>query len=558
MTDFSSEVSTFRKFMGNGTVYQIPEFQRDYSWKKEHWEDLWNDIWGLSDYVDEPEDSHYLGYLVIKNALSQSKTIDEYEIIDGQQRITTLSLMILAAIAILLELGDLERAEELKKTYIGIKNKVTLSTEAKLKLNRNNDEYYATRLSALYEYERIIPDSFSNKQLKKGFTYFKDKIKGVSEFKDTSKLVEFIELSAHKIVFTVMTVSDDVKAYKLFETLNARGVQLSSIDLLKNYLFSTAGNRYLEQMKKRWATLTKLIEKDDILNDLLRYYWNSKYDYVEKKNLFKVIKREITKPDQAFDLVQQLQNIASLFKAIKDLDLSQWSNNKELVETLEDFNLLGATQPYPFVFLAEKHFTKSADLKKVLDFVNVLTFRHSKIGGLVANDLEKFYEQLCKKMNSDSTITVEQIRDFFLEKQIIPSDKQFISAFEGKSFDSSTGKKLARYILAKIDHHLYNSSIDYNSSKTSLEHIAPENSNDWDLPPVEQAYIHNIGNLCLLDKDRNNNMRNTFDAKKEAYQNCAWQSTKDVFKEASSQWGADEIQERAESLVQIAVEIWKV
>ncbi len=67
-----------------------------------------------------------------------------------------------------------------------------------------------------------------------------------------------------------------------------------------------------------------------------------------------------------------------------------------------------------------------------------------------------------------------------------------------------------------------------------------------------------IGNLCLLEKRINNDIPNTFEAKKEAYQNCAWQSTRDIFEEASTQWGANEIQERAEKLAQIAVEIWKV
>ena len=560
MADFSSEVSNFRKLMGNGTIYQIPEFQRDYSWKKEHWEDLWHDIWGLSDYVPDPEDSHYLGYLVIKeNRENQSKTIDQYEIIDGQQRITTLSLMILATIDILIERNDSERADELKKTYIGLKNKVTLSTEAKLKLNRNNNEYYATRLSTLSEYQIVIPDNSSNKLLRNGFQYFREKLKGEEQLKDTSKLVEFIEQSAQKMVFTVMTVSDDAKAYKLFETLNARGVQLSSIDLLKNYLFSKAGNEYLEQMKIHWDTLTKSIEKDDILNDLLRYYWNSKYSYVDKKNLFKVIKKEITEPTQAFELVKGLQNIAGLFKSIKKPDLSEWQHNKELVEVLADFNLLGATQPYPFIFLAEKRFNRSTDFKKVVNLVNILTFRHSKIGGLVANDLEKFYAHLCKKMNLDPSITLEAIQAYFLEKQIMPNDKQFISSFENKSFDSSPSKKLARYILAKIEYHLNKLEIDYNSSRTSLEHIAPENSSEWDLPPIEPAYLlHNIGNLCLLDKVTNNNMPNTFKAKEETFKECPYTLTKNVFEKALTNWGAKEIQERSEKLAQLAIEVWKI
>ena len=101
--NFNTTNSTFRQLMANGLTYQVPPFQRDYSWTADEWDDLWQDILGLFD--EDPEPAHYMGYLVL-----QSDDSRQFDIIDGQQRITTLSIMILAAISHLSDLPDVQRA----------------------------------------------------------------------------------------------------------------------------------------------------------------------------------------------------------------------------------------------------------------------------------------------------------------------------------------------------------------------------------------------------------------------------------------------------------------
>ena len=119
--------TTFRQLMGNGLSYRVPPFQRDYSWGSDEWDDLWQDLVALFD--EDAEDAHYMGYLVL-----QSENQRDFEIIDGQQRITTLSLLVLAAIAQLRDLAasdagedpDNRRAAQLRNSYIGYLDPVTL------------------------------------------------------------------------------------------------------------------------------------------------------------------------------------------------------------------------------------------------------------------------------------------------------------------------------------------------------------------------------------------------------------------------------------------------
>ena len=146
-TSFKTENNTFRKLIGNGLTYRIPRFQRDYSWSNDEWEDLWGDI--LATLEAGADASHYMGYLVLQS--TDDKTFD---IIDGQQRITTLSLLVLAVIKNIQRLIDAgkepdnnkARLEQIQRTYVGNLDPVTLVARPKLTLNRNNNNYFQTYL----------------------------------------------------------------------------------------------------------------------------------------------------------------------------------------------------------------------------------------------------------------------------------------------------------------------------------------------------------------------------------------------------------------------------
>ena len=148
-TNFKTENNTFRKLIGNGLTYRIPRFQRDYSWTVEQWEDLWADI--LVSLRDE-DSAHYMGYLVLQSA--DDKVFD---VIDGQQRLTTVSLIVLAILKNIQRLIDAgndaenneQRLNQIRQTYIGYLDPITLIPRSKLTLNRNNNDYFQNYLIPL-------------------------------------------------------------------------------------------------------------------------------------------------------------------------------------------------------------------------------------------------------------------------------------------------------------------------------------------------------------------------------------------------------------------------
>ena len=176
-TNFNTKNDTYRKLMGNGLTYRIPRFQRDYSWTEDEWEDLWADILGTIKLGGEP--AHYMGYLVLQS--SDDKTFD---VIDGQQRLTTLSLIVLTTLKNLQRLIDEQndadrnkrRLDQIRQTYIGYLDPVTLVSQSKLSLNRNNDNYYQTYIVTL---ERLPQRGFraSEHGLRKAFEWYEKRVR---------------------------------------------------------------------------------------------------------------------------------------------------------------------------------------------------------------------------------------------------------------------------------------------------------------------------------------------------------------------------------------------
>ncbi len=266
--NFNTANQTFRQLLGNGLSYQVPPFQRDYSWTDDEWDDLWQDILGLFD--EEAEPAHYMGYLVLQSADSK-----RFDIIDGQQRLTTLSVMVLAALSHLQELARLgldadrnqRRRDALQNAYIGYLDPVSLIPRSKLELNRHNNRFYQTYLVPL----DTLPQrglNASEHQLRKAFLWFREKLKAhVGQREDSGeRLTAFIDALVDKLFFTVITVTDELNAFKVFETLNARGVRLSSTDLLKNYLFSIIHSAEfheaeLRALEERWERIVGLLEQ---------------------------------------------------------------------------------------------------------------------------------------------------------------------------------------------------------------------------------------------------------------------------------------------------------
>ena len=489
--------STLRQLLGNGLTYEIPKFQRDYSWNSEQWDDLWQDIQSV---VQDLEPGHYLGYLVL-----QTRDDKNFKVIDGQQRITTISILILAVIKSLQTLvnqsvdpeNNNKRIESFRNSYIGYLDPVTLIASNKLKLNRNNNDFYRTKLVPLEKLPQRGLNS-SERLMKRCFEWFESKLK--NSYTTGESLAEFIDKTIDKLFFTVISVNDELNAFKVFETLNARGVQLSASDLLKNYLFSVVDsnsphNSEISEIESIWG---KIIGKlgSERLAEFLRFYWNSKYKTVRKNDLFKAIRRNILGKKEVFELLRSLEQSSDIYMALKNPFDELWKGNKKITNNLNALRIFQVRQPFSLLLAGYNHL-KDQQFEKLLKDITTISFRYNVIGGLNPNDQETVYNDLALKIRSTD------IYDKNILKKINPNDASFETAFSNKEFKRTTrNHKIVKYVLSKIERKLYSNDIDLFSDLYTIEHIMPESIDEnWEHIPddVYERCIYRLGNLAILE-----------------------------------------------------------
>jgi uncharacterized protein with ParB-like and HNH nuclease domain len=547
---------TYRQIMGNGLKYEIPKFQRDYTWETEQWDDLWQDILQL---VSDEETEHYMGYLVLQTTDNKN-----YQIIDGQQRLTTMSIIILAVLKSLEDLvrsdaekeSNQKRKETLHNSYIGTIDPVTLITNNKLKLNRNSDDYYRNYIVLLKELP-IRNTNASQKHMRECFQWYYGRIK--KEFKTGFELASFIDGIVDKLFFTVIKVSDQLNAFKVFETLNARGVQLSSSDLLKNYLFSIVDEtkpheNEIEELEKLWSNI---IGKLGILKfeDYLRYFWNSSHKTVGKKNLFKTIKNEIKTKEQTFGLLRDLIDTVDLYIALSEPNDDFWNEFREVKESLSELKMFQIKQTNSLLISAYKNLEKNQFLKLLKASV-IISFRYNIIGGQNPNEQEEVYNSLALKINREKIFSTKDLEKIYV------NDDNFVSDFSTKQFKNTTrNHKIVKYIYSKIELNKYQNEISWDSDLYTIEHILPESADEnWgDFSDEEiNRSVFRMGNLTLLEKKINREAGALpFNEKVKLFNQSNCKLTQ-VISEHYESWNEDKISARQRQLAKEAKSIWRL
>ncbi|MDR0973164.1 MAG: DUF262 domain-containing HNH endonuclease family protein [Prevotellaceae bacterium] len=549
----NTTTSNFGSLMGNGRKYIVPKFQRDYSWDTEQWDDLWQDITQML----EKQDEHYMGYLVL-----QTSNNKEHLIIDGQQRFTTITIIILAAIKAIKKLSEKgidpdendKRKEHLTYSYIGNIDPVSLDYDNTLVLNRHNDGYYKDYIVKLDDLRRTHI-SATEKLMKRCFEWYEHVLE--NRFATGGEYAKFIEEMSNSLFFTIITVSDEMNAFRVFETLNARGVQLSSSDLLKNYLFSlveqkTSHQGKIDSLEEKWLNLTKNLGPEK-LPDFLRYYWNSKHKTVRSNDLFKEVRKEIKAPEQVFSLMNDLLLYSDVFIALKEPMDEYWENDQDIIKYIRLLNLFRLRQPYSLLMAANK-LLPVADFKKALKSVIFISFRYSIICGQNPNDIERAYNTVALNISETKTYNNKLLETVYI------NDREFAAAFTTKRFTiNSHTTKIVRYILGEIERLSNGNIVDIDNDNNSIEHIMPQSpNNEWTVDDNKiDSLSSRLGNMCLLEKRFNlKASNNNFQIKKALYLQSIFQTTKEI--SDYDQWDENAIGSRQARMAQKAKGIWSL
>jgi len=506
-----------------------------------------------------------MGAIVVQ---PHESTGGEYTVIDGQQRLATLSVLAIAVVRRIRDLvakkvdekRNLERVNLLSADFLGKKDAASLTYSSKLTLNETDDPLYQG-------YLRQFKDPINEKQLPKSsrmlltaYRYFDEKI-GSQISRNGKALAEFLSRTlASQLLFIRISVQDQLNAYTVFETLNARGVELSATDLLKNYLFSLMKTKAdLARIKLYWSNVVSTVRYEHF-PELLRYYLSLSQPVVRKERLFKTLRDTVRNPKSAFNLLDDLAKYAEIFVALGDPTHEMWSQDKELRQYVRSLVIFRVRQLYPLLFAANKKFSER-NFKKVLKILVAVSFRYNVVSGLNANYLERAYNEAAIKIMTGKMSKPAQVFGSLNKANIYVHDKKFVSDFSSYQWKTSgTGKRLVRYVLYALENALKQDARDFEEDGGTIEHVLPENpAGKWSsiIAGVDwEQYVTRIGNLTLLERHLNRRISGKDPGTKEAtYKGSVYGMTR---RTRASRWSVSMIEARGTALAERASEIWRV
>lgn len=557
----ASETKVEDFLSSNKTQFVIPVYQRNYDWSTSQCKQLLDDI--LEVGINKEMNAHFIGSIVyIHDDVYTSSRIKELSIIDGQQRLTTLTLIYLVLYSLAKDLKDQELVDEISETYL-INKFAPEEEKLKLRPTENNDKAlkYLLRCDKNEEFQ-----NFS--KLIDNFDYFK-KIISESNYQQVlnglSKLM-FVEISLDR---------DKDDPQRIFESLNSTGLELSQADLIRNYILMDLNRQDQNKIYQDFWEIIEKLAKDEISNtskvsDFIRDYLTLENKKIPNKNKVYLEFKAKYPTSTVEDLKSNLSEIKTLVKHYNKLINPENEQNEDIKLQLEYINRLEINVAFPFLLKVYDDYINSTIDKST--FVDILILIQSYVWrrfivGLPTNALNKIFMNLYEKV--DKINYLYSIQKSLLQKsgkQKFPKDIEVIDALRIKDVYNINSKNRI-YLLEKLEH--YDNAekvlIDGNLDIT-IEHIFPQNPDPkWKIDLgndeylfIKENYLNTVGNLTL--SGNNGKLGNkTFSEKRDlenvGYKDSRFWLSKDLSK--LDKWDKDEIEHRFKRIARRFLKIWQ-
>jgi Protein of unknown function DUF262/Protein of unknown function (DUF1524) len=540
----------------------VPRYQRSYSWKIEEVQELWDD---LQRAIDENAPEYFLGTVVFSRD-EASQTGDLPAVIDGQQRLATASLLLVALRDAFIAQGKEKRVEIVERFLLDWDTR-SLELEPRLTLNEENREYFeGAQLPKPAERATLDARGPSNKRIEKAAGLLQKQVAELIADSGSKWEEELVELQLYiqdRAKVVVLDVPDEANAYLIFETLNDRGLDLTIADLLKNYLFSRAGKR-IDAVKQNWDQALGALERGDddkLQTTFLRHYWSSHYGYTREKMLYRSIKTEVTNQTAALKLSSDLATTAAEYSAIRNPTHNFWTSYPSPPRAnLETLLLLDVSQSRPLL-LAVMQQWKPANVAKTLKYLVACSVRLIVVRRAGTGPTEKAFSEAAVEVRKGKIKDAKALAATL--SAVVPDDGEFEAAFSVMSKKA----RHARYFLHAMQRHLDRKKApemitNADETQVNLEHILPRDYDPalWPQFNAEQhaELFHRLGNEVLLNARENGAVgAEGFKDKAAIYKGSPLSLTADVATHYSD-WTPEAIEERGRNLARHAVKTWSV
>lgn len=541
-------------------VLRVPLNQRSYAWESEEVQTLFDDLYRA---FSDGEQIYFLGALVLTRGTGR-----QWEVADGQQRLATTSILISAVRDYLLELEDVEGAAKYQSTYLLDYDVRKKDSTPKLYLNFEDHEFFLnTILKPAQDRKGYTGQSFASHErlaeaAKLAASHVRKIVAAVPDSEKAGRLYDWIDfLNDAAKVIVIMVPGKVGNAFKMFETLNARGMEASKTDILKNFLFDLAQQR-LHDVHPRWMSMLTTIEsmgEDDLLMKFVRHYWISQNGPTTERDLGGAVERAIRTERQAVDMVSGLaSNAVDYVALLSPRDHSRWNDfSREARDALFTISReLSGEQIRPLMLAVARNFSVKEAERAFAAMVS-WSVRFLIAGGGGGGVLDRSYGQRAREVSKGEITTAKQLRERMAD--VVPSDTAFQGAFASASVRKTN---LARYYLRALELFAKGEKRPQlvpsdDTMAVNLEHILPVNpSEDWEVDEeVAAAYYRRLGNMVLLNAKQNVEIGNkSFREKRAVFRRSPFLLTSDVG--TARKWGPVQIEQRQLTLSNMAPDVW--
>lgn len=573
--DFKPVDKTIKDLLISGHQFEIPRFQRAYSWEKRHYAEFLKDIISNLKIVDGQItfDSYFVGtMLFVGNFLESGKSI--IKVVDGQQRLTTITILFSVLSELFKECGNDVLAERLF-TYIMTKD--DNGDEVRILKTKSSYPYFAYYIQEYSKRDDFNPESEEEENIRLTYNYFnkeleEKKVKQLlkktngTDLVDNLSYIDILKAIRDQVLncsFVSISTESGSQANRIFEILNAKGKRLDEVDLVKNKLFEVLKQEEpVDVAYDYWTRIRNTIEDIDSgvgIATFYRHFWATCYKRSTSGRLYEDFKSEVTpKTQQRYeDFLREMLSFAKYYSQITTPLLDNYGNRQEyqwLVQSLktltDTFNIVQVRVP----LMALMH-AKDRDLismkyyKKAICYLENFHFAFNIVVSDRANKLDPIYStfsiNLCKaesKTEAHSLIDEELIGKL---EPLFPPFSLFSENFSKLSFSKNylVSNVKTKYALYKLNAFYSNNELF--EQGLTVEHIIPES---------QSSNNQSIGNLILLENQLNIEAGDkSYDEKKRIYARSGnkWLSS---FVEKYQNWDESYFEERANEMASLYYE----
>ena len=529
------------KILEGQNQYVIPLFQRTYSWDTKEWNVLWDDLIELLD--SESPRTHFIGSIVSMPTVSVPEGVAKYLLIDGQQRITTIFILLTLLRDKARESGEDRLAEEIANTLL-------------VNTYQDGDDHFKLMPTQVdrVAYKALInnTDRVQDSQIQRAHDFLSRKIN-----QRRPDLRKFKELIRTNLSLVSIVLDPDDNPHLVFESLNAKGRPLTQADLIRNYFFMRV---HTNQQEEIYTLYWQPMQTDlgNSLTEYIRHYLTRRGTVIKQSDVYQVLKDDVS-VSNALTYLQELAYYAKLYKKLLD----PASEPEVSIRTyLQRLNRIEVTTAYPL--LLNLYAEYDSQKLTAMEFVSMLQTLENYlirrfVCGYATNQLNKIFPGVYAFIVRSSVGMVEGLKQA-LQTKGYPKDSEVMLRFKDARLYGSGDRLTKTKLILETLEKKYGHKERVSSDNLTVEHIMPQTLTSWwqkhlgtDWQDTHELLLHTIGNLTLTAY--NSELSNdTFSVKKERFA----QSHLDLnaYFESCSDWMGEQIEERSDKLALSALSIW--